>query len=121
MKKVLSILSILVLSLFLAYNAFAANYAQSDNLVTVSATNVSTADDIVFQASAQVAMSGASEATSFAHAAHHNQALGKKHGRQFGMAADTSTIWWDDIEDGTVLTITATSYTVFSTAGWNKM
>ena len=120
MKKVLSILSIIALSMFVTSTVYAAAYTQADNVVTVDASTVADADDILFQASAQVNFTGVSEATSFAHAAYHTQVIGKKNGRQFGMAADSSSIFWLDISTaGDLLTVDATTSAEFT--DFNKM
>lgn len=121
MKKRLIILSTIVFSLFLTHNVYAASgdYTQAENIVTIDTTNVTDADDISFQASAQVNISGQSSATSFAHGAYHAQVEGKKNGRQFGMAADSSSIFWQEIETTAVATIDATTSAEFT--GWIKM
>ena len=124
MKKVLSILSIIALSMFLTSTVYAADttYTQDTNVITITANNVTDAEDIEFQASAQVNFTGVSSETSFAHAAFHTQVIGKKNGRQFGMAADSSSIWWKDISTATdLLTVDATTSLEFSTASFNKM
>lgn len=122
MKKGIAILGALALCIFMSYNVQAASgdYTQTDNIIVIETTNVTEADDIEFQASAQVTIVGQSSATNYAHSSFHNQALGKKQGRQFGMAGDSAVIFWESTETGVVLaSITATSSDVFT--GWTKM
>ena len=122
MKKVLSILSLTALSMFLTSTVYAADttYTQAENVVTITTTNVPDSDTINFQASAQVNFTGVSSPTSFAHAAYHTQVLGKKNGRQFGMATDSSSVFWNDISAaGDLLTVDATTSAEFT--DFNKM
>lgn len=121
MKKGIATLSILIMSMFIAFSANGADYSQADNVVTVSAANVTGADNIEFQASAQVNIDGVSEETAFAHAASHSQVVGKKNGRQFGMASDNSSIWWLEIETTAVYDVAATTSAQFSNNGFIKL
>ncbi len=122
MLKGLSFLAAIVFCIVTSNNAFAVAYAHpaDSNLVTIVTDGVTDADDIIFQASAQVRMSGHSVATAFAHAAYHTQVEGKKNGRQFGMASDSSSTYWQDIETNDVITVTFTTSADF-TGNWVKM
>ena len=119
MKKVITIFGAMAICVFLTGNAYSAAYSQTNNIVTVSAANITEADDVVFQASAQVTFSGASVETNYAHAAFHDQVVGKKNGRQFGMTGEVSSIYWQSIESGTTTTINVTNSSLFSS--WTKM
>jgi hypothetical protein len=127
MLKALSLLAAITFCLFTSSNVFAVDYSQGDigtaeaNIVTIVTAGVADADNIRFQASAQVRMSGHSVATAFAHGAYHTQVEGKKNGRQFGMASDSSSTFWLDIEpDGSVVTVDFTQSANF-TGDWVKM
>jgi hypothetical protein len=126
MKKLLLIAAGILLCASPAHNVFAADLDQDDagETVTVDASTVPGAQDIEFNPSTNVVMTGASEATSFAIGAYHEQALNKTAGQSYGMAADTNSIFFQDLSpagtgDGTV---TGTNASEFTTAnGWFQM
>lgn len=119
-KKLTSFMAITVL-LFCASMASAANMSQTDagGAVTVDASNVTGANDVIFQPSSQVNISGASEETSFAAISGHQAVAGKEAGQNYGMAADSSNVFWLAAAS-TFPTLTDTNSGYFSTNSWNR-
>lgn len=86
--------------------------------ITIDATaNVTGSSVIVFNPSAQVSISGGSAPTSFAVEAVHDAVQGKDVGQKYGMAADSSNVFWISASEAYTAT-TATNSSPFSS--WNK-
>lgn len=124
MKKILFVAAGLFLCALTIQNiANAASLSQPNvgGPVTVSATNVSGAKSIVFTPSSNVVMTGVSEKTSWALGAYHTQAMNKKNGQGYGMAADSNKVWFQDISSATTLSITTTTAAAAFGSPWNSM
>ncbi len=126
MKKILLIATgILIFTPFIQ-NAFSAALSQSGGggtAVTVDAGNVAGAQDVTFNPSTNVVMSGVANSTQYAIGAYHTQALEKASGQAYGMASDANKIYFMDIsQTGATPAVTGSNATFFSTANdWNIM
>ena len=134
MKKKLLALCACVAFGMLASNSFAASgdmTRDDTGMITVDTTNMQNAgdiaDNITFQPSTNVRMTGLSSSTSFAQAGFHEQVEDKEGGRQFGMGADSNVIYWlnisedDNGEDPEVAIADTTAADAFDVANWNTL
>ena len=120
-KKITSFVILLSLGIF-ASNVSAVDIVQStaggpvtiavDNTVIPGGTNVE------FQPSSQVLVSGGSVRTSFAVMTGHEAVRGKEAGQNYGMAADSASVFWI-AAPATYTDITATNSTAFSSYNRN--
>jgi len=118
-KTITSFMAIMALC-FMTSSAFAAaNTATAGDALTVTVSNVTGASDLTFQPSAQVSISCESSATSFAAEAGHDAVQGKDAGQNYGMASDSSTVFWVNAKTTAYDTVSATNSTAFSS--WYKM
>ncbi len=62
--------------------------------IAVDNTTIPGAEPVVFEPSTQVNISGGSETTSFSAMAGHEAVKGKDAGQNYGMAADSSAVFW---------------------------
>ena len=95
-RTITSFMSILALC-FMASSAFAAqNEAEAGAplTVTVAAASIPGASDLIFQPSSQVSISAYSSKTAFAAEAGHDAVQGKDAGQNYGMASDSSNVYW---------------------------
>ena len=77
--------------------------------------------EFVFQVSPQIVTTGATERDNFTVAAVHNNALKKKGGMAYGMASDSSDLFWLDVATTEALAgITATTAAGAFTGDWKK-
>lgn len=99
MKKIISLTCGVALCSCLISTAFATDYTvtASTGQVSVDSANTDATADVIFNPSAQVVMSGASEASAFAHGAYHASVVNKAAGKQFAMASDSSAVFFLDI------------------------
>lgn len=83
---------------FIASSAFATSFSQTAAgdavTMTVDTGLIPGATNVSFQPSAQVNMAGASETTSFALVSGHEAVRGKEAGQNYGMASDSSNVFW---------------------------
>lgn len=124
MKKFSLLIFALIALGFCATNSFAASYSTSTAgaSMTVTATSVSQADNLVFNPSPKVFMTGISSNTGFAHDAVHESALGQEGGQQYGMAADSNKVYYLKASNlSVVTTVTSTDSSFFSNNGWATM
>lgn len=137
MKKTLLILSSMALSLFLIQSisaevllnqggavTTAANAAANKGKdVTIDTSNVGGAPALLtFAPSTGVVMSGATDSTSFAIAAHNNNVNQKKAGQQYGMAGDTNKMYFRNIETvAAEYMVSGDTNTATAFAGWATM
>jgi hypothetical protein len=127
MKKTLLIAAGILFCVPIAHNALGAmSQDATTGTVTITAGAVAGAQSITFDPSTNVQMNGNSMATSFAIGAYHSQALRKASGQAYGMAADSSKMYFQDISDSTAYTglvgagtNQSTSFT--TTKNWNQL
>lgn len=123
MKKLAYSLLGLTLCFGMTQMAFAADLAQTaaGDQVTITVTTGNPPFD-AFTPSTNVIMDGATSAAGFAAAAYHSQVFQKKSGKEFGMASDSSAMWYNDISaaNATATTVASTDSAVFS-GNWEKM
>lgn len=99
MKKIISLTCGVALCSCFVLTAFATDYTidAATGAVTVDTANTDATVDVIFNPSAQVVMSGASEQSAFAHGAYHAAVVNKASGKEFAMASDSSAIYYLDI------------------------
>lgn len=121
MKKTLCIVGLLFCIITIT-STVQASMTQTNGVVTITTAGVQGAQSIVFNPSSQVVMSGNTVSTSFVIASHHTQANLKKAGQQYGMAADSNSVWFKDISTATADVIsTATNKNAFTAGTWFTM
>jgi hypothetical protein len=106
MKKIISLTCGLALCSYLVSPVFAANYTVDGETgrVTVETGATDATVDLTFDPSTNVIMTGASEASAFAHGAYHQAVENKDSGKQFAMASDSSAVYFLDISPDGVAT-----------------
>lgn len=121
MKKIfLTIAAVSLCSAFIATNSMAVGLTQANagDAVTITVTGTAPAFT-AFNPSTNVIMKGTTIATEFAVSAYHLQVLAKSSGKAFGMASDSSAMYYLDISPpGTVdsaTDVSASDSTAFST------
>lgn len=126
MKK-LSLLLASIATLFLIANmATSADIAQVDAgdpvTIAVNTAVVAGATNVQFDPSAQVLMHGNSVREAFMAVSGHTSVQGKEAGQNYGMASDSSKVWWESAETDQITntsTFTATNSAGF-TGNWLK-
>ncbi len=122
MKKATYLLIGLIMSIYMAHNAYAAitQDAPGDAVQISTDTGEPTFDN--FNPSSNVDMSGAidTDGTEFAIGAFHSMVDEKKSGKQFGMASDASSIFWLDISSTPAEGVDTTNSGAFGST-WTKM
>ncbi len=120
MKKIYCLLAGLTLCLFIAQNAQSLELIQADagDPVTITVTNSFPFNP--FDVSTSVDMAGVTDETAFAVGAFHTMVDQKKSGKQFGMASDSSAMWFIDISETAAEAVAASNSGGFGT-GWSKM
>jgi hypothetical protein len=88
-------------------------------VIPVSTTVIPGASNLTFQPSAQVSISASSEQTSFAVESGHDAVQGKEAGQNYGMAADSSNVFWVNSVTEAYGTVAATNSTAFPSP-WNR-
>lgn len=104
MKKIIYIALGLFVCALSANNADAAALTQTGgagSTVNVDAAGVNGAQDINFNPSSNVLMTGVSEANIWKVVSHHTQANTKANGQQYGMHSDSNAMWFQDISGTT--------------------
>ncbi len=123
MKKIYLIAACFALSLMIAQGAYALTFDTSGG----EAIAMDTADPAFdpFTPSTNVSMKGRTAVAGFAISAVHDQVLAKKAGKLFGMASDSSAVFWKDVADtgDTFDDIDTSDSSVFDrgTGNWDKM
>ena len=124
-RKITSLMAILALG-FIASSASATNLDNGTTggtvTVTVNTTTIPGATNLVFQPSSQVLMRGQSIRTAFAAISGHAAVEGKEAGQHYGMASDSSNVFWQAAETNALPTSYATTNSSnFTTANnWNR-
>ena len=121
MKKQFIIGLAFISAMLFTASVYAADYesANPGDSITIDASSVSGAQDPVFNPSPQVTILLNVGADKFATAAVHRQALDTTDGKEYGMAYDSTKIYFYDVSAvTTVVDITTSSSTAFSGTGW---
>lgn len=96
-RKYASFFAILALG-FIASPVSATNFTQSTAggpvTMTVNTAVIPGGTDVAFMPSSQVNVAGASVTTSFAAITGHQAVAGKEAGQNYGMAADSASVFW---------------------------
>lgn len=95
--------------------------------ITVNTGLINGAQDVAFDPSAQVLMHGASETTAFSAISGHEAVQGKDAGQNYGMASDSSKVWWISSDPDNTNTLSISNTTTWTdtnsssfTGVWNK-
>ena len=121
-KKIYSSIAIIGLCFIASSASAVTNWDNSTSpgstvTITVDTTVIPGGTDLVFQPSAQVNISGGSESGSFATMAGHEGTQGKDSGQNYGMASDSSNVFWV-VAPATYTAITAVDSAAFT--GYNR-
>lgn len=117
-KKFIFIAAILGLSFISSYASALTFSGEKGASIVINATNVANSSPLRFEPSAQVNMAGGSEATCFAVIGGHDAVKGKEAGQNYGMAADSSNVFWIAAPATFPTTFADTNSTTIST--WNR-
>jgi hypothetical protein len=122
MKKIFYVLAGLTFCVAITHNAHALDITQAaaGEAVKLTVLNSPTFDS--FNPSTSVIMDGVSQPSQFAVGSYHQQVFQKKSGKAFGMASDSSAVWWLDISaDNAAVPAVATSDSTAFTATYTAM
>lgn len=121
-RKFMPLMAILALG-FIASSASAKVFTQTapgDAVkMTVDKVKIPGAADVNFQPSSKVQMAGASQVTSFALISGHEAVRGKEAGQNYGMASDSSNVFWEQAP-ATFPTFTDSNSGPFQNSPWNR-
>lgn len=121
-RKISSLMAILALG-FIASMASATNMNSSSAggpvAIAVNTTLIPGGTNVTFQPSSQVNIRGTSVRTSFAAISGHEAVKGKAAGQNYGMAADSSNVFWQAAPDTFPSTYANTNSGGFQ-SGWNR-
>lgn len=121
MKKFSMFMALLAFGIFTSQSSIAAvSDAKTAGAAIVldATTNVPGSSVINFNPSAQVSISVSSDTTAFAVAGGHDAVQGKDQGQNYGMASDSSNVFWSNAGTTAYATVSASNSSAFS--GWNK-
>lgn len=121
-KTITSFMAILALC-FMASSASAVDAtatAGAQLVIAVDTGVIPGATNLTFQPSSQVSISASSERTNFAVAAGHDAVQGKEAGQNYGMASDSSNVWWISALATPYAAIDVTNSSYFSANNWNR-
>lgn len=111
MKRISVFLLALMVMGFMTSYAFAGSYSTTGgDTMTIDASGIPGADNLTFNPSPRVNMTGRSSAMGFAHNGVHQQALETEGGKAYGMASDTNRVFFVSVAaDGSALVAVTTS------------
>ena len=100
MKKILTLAAIGIFTLSMTQAAHTVVWGWTEGSIPISTNNVAgTPDFDPFSPSTNVYMMGQTASSGFTIGALHDQVVGKKSGKAFGMASDSNKVYYLDISD----------------------
>ena len=122
-KTITSFMALFALCFMASYasatDAAATGGAALTITVDTSATGIPGASDLVFQPSAQISISVSTVKTSFAATSGHDAVQGKEAGQNYGMASDSSNVFWVSALTTPYAAIDTTNSSFFGSP-WNR-